>query len=491
MAQAVALRSALRNIGFSQDASTYIVDTQGFDTAEDYAMLTDDEAMNVCKITRRPGGTDANGDANAGIMVSLKAENNLKLLCFYFRYRERTSRPLTVNLATQETIRGYAARAHLEDAASDPEPPELTFKNWTRTVDVIEEYLRNCLGTTKIPLAYVIREAIDPKADADDPAAGYSNLTDELIARAPHYQAAVGNAARAHTQAYKDDNILVYNKLAALLRDKDCWTYMQVAARSRDGRRAFLCLKGHYLGRNNVDNLANQAERKLNSTTYTGEGRRWNFEKYVKTHVEQHQILQDLTRHGYAGIDPRSKVRHLLEGIKTTSLDTVKAQILADANMRSDFDACVNLFQDFIKQSASEPRHANISAMNVGSRGHGPSNPSKSNSKTKTDYDNLQPDMSVEDRYYSREEYETLSPSKKKGLSIKRNNRGHKPGQKSSKTVPKKGKTTYQKPKRNISAIHRLEEGDESEDDEEIPMKGANGDENSNRTNKALVRKAT
>ena len=193
-----------------------------------------------------------------------------------------------------------------------------------------------------------------PTAHADDPSTNYANYTEELIARAPHFPPAPND--QEHTQAYKDDNILVFNKLSALFRDKDCWTYMQHATRQRNGRAAFLGLKDHYLGQNNVDNLANQAERQIQRATYTGEGRRWNFEKYVKTHVDQHQILTDLTKHGYAGIDPRSKVRYLLEGIKTKELDNVKTRILSDATLRSDFDMCVNLFQDFIKQTkANEP----------------------------------------------------------------------------------------------------------------------------------------
>ena len=357
MAEAVALRAALRNIGFHQDAATYVVDTQQFNKAKDYAMLTDEEATNICKITRRPGGLQPNNQPNPGISVSIKAENNLKLMCFYLRYRERTSRPLTANLVTSDTIQKYIGLSRYEHDHEDVSPPELTFKNWTRTIDVIEDYLRNCLGTTKIPLAYLIREAVDPPAHANDPTVGtadskYSNFTEELIARAPHFSPEdPQNPGQFHNQTYKDDNVLLFNKLASLLRDKECWTYCQQATRTRDGRMAFLGLKNHYLGKNNVDNLANKAERQLQSASYSGEGRRWNFEKYVKTHVDQHQILQDLTAHGYSGIDPRSKVRYLMEGINTKELDHVKTRIMSDETLRSDFDACVNLFQDFIKQA--------------------------------------------------------------------------------------------------------------------------------------------
>ena len=488
----VALRAVLRGIGFTQDAATYIVDTQGFDTAEDFAMLSDDEATNLCKVTRRPGGLNNQNNPNPGLSVSLKAENNLKLMCYYYRFRQRTSRPLTINLATTDTIRKYISRKRVEYEHEDPSPPELNFKNWTRTVDIIEDYLRNCLGTTKIPLAYIIRENVAVPDDNTDPADNYPNYIDELIARAPH----VIPGTNDHTQHYKDDNIAVFNKLSAMLRDKDCWTYMQRAQRSRDGRLAFMSLKEHYLGKNNVDNLATYAERKLQSTSYTGEGRRWNFEKFVKTHVDQHQVLTDLTRHGYAGIDPRSKVRYLLDGIKTNTLAAVKTQIMADTRLRNDFDACVNLFQDFIKHSNTEPRQANISALGRDPRGQ------LKNGNEKSNFDDIEPDMSVEDRYYKKSEYNKLSAAKKKGLALKRVKRGHKPGAKDSpKGPPHKGKRTFKK--RVISAVKAYLKKDQPDDtsddsstssmevDEEIPMKQHDGKQPTNRNVKALKRKHT
>ena len=54
--------------------------------------------------------------------------------------------------------------------------------------------------------------------------------------------------------------------------------------------------------------------------------------------------------HGYVGIDERSKVRHLMESIKTKALDAAKAQIMANANLRTNFNACVTLFKEFIAQ---------------------------------------------------------------------------------------------------------------------------------------------
>ena len=152
----------------------------------------------------------------------------------------------------------------------------------------------------------------------------------------------------------------------------------------------------HYLGPNNTDNLASAAERKLETTTYTREGKHWNFEKYVRLHVEQHSILEGLVEHGYSGIDDRSKVRYLLAGIKTDRLNAVKTQIMANPALRTDFTGCVTLFQDFISQVQSSNQEAatfNVSAVGT-SRAGG----------------------KVQDRYYKKEEYKKLTKAERRDL---------------------------------------------------------------------------
>jgi len=68
----------------------------------------------------------------------------------------------------------------------------------------------------------------------------------------------------------------------------------------------------------------------------------------------------------------------------------------------------------------------------------------------KQDYSNVQPDLSVEDRYYTKAEYMKLSPEKKAGLQEKRKRRGHRPGDKTSR-VNKKRRTGNNKNNNNIS----------------------------------------
>ena len=69
-------------------------------------------------------------------------------------------------------------------------------------------------------------------------------------------------------------------------------------------------------------------------------------------HLKQHLILKALMTHGYVGIDPGSKVCYLNAGIKTIQLDAVRTRIISDEGLRMDFSRCINLYKDFVKQSA-------------------------------------------------------------------------------------------------------------------------------------------
>ena len=169
--------------------------------------------------------------------------------------------------------------------------------------------------------------------------AGAAGANEELEANGPFVDSCV------------TDRTAAWDKIAILFQTHESWTHAKPARRTRNGRLGYFNVFNHYLGPNNVDHMASKAERRLRDVSYHGEKRNWNFEKHVTVHKEQHFILQNLEEHGYNGIDDRSKVRYLIDGIKTSKLDTIKATILSSAVFRTDFDGCVTLYKDFIKQS--------------------------------------------------------------------------------------------------------------------------------------------
>ena len=59
-------------------------------------------------------------------------------------------------------------------------------------------------------------------------------------------------------------------------------------------------------------------------------------------------MLEQVTADQYPGIDYWSKVKHLVNGIKTSALDTTKDTIWASATLSMNFEGTVGLFNTFI-----------------------------------------------------------------------------------------------------------------------------------------------
>lgn len=484
---AAALRTALGRLGFSDPCCAFIVDIQGMDSLEEFAFLLDSDVENLCRVCRKPGGTlaaptptDANRTIpHAGFNVSWKAEANLKLACYFLRYKANTSTNVVCADITLNNVRALREHKAWEEQHKDVDPPTILNKNWPRNIEALEEYLRGCLGVTGIPLAYVVRSSIDP---VEVPADGWSSRQDELINRAPIL--APNTDPVAYNQNFVTDRTKVWELLSAITRELDyCWSYVKPAQRTRDGRKAFTGLKDHYLGQNHVDTMASKAEIKLQTTFYHGEKRNFTFEKYVRTHVDQHAILETLMEHGYTGIDARSKVRYLNTGIKTKALDSVKTQIMATPSLRSDFDACVNLYMEFISTS----QDSTLKTVTIAATSE-----QKPQDKNNSDFASIKPDMSVEDRYYKTKDYKSLSVAKKKGLQLMRKSRGQNPKNKK----PQRGKLELSK--RSIAAVAAALRGKDdeassdnnaSDSDEENEGRAKRPRTENNRNHKALTRK--
>ena len=98
MSDVVALCASLTRLGFSAKADGVITNDQGLDTSDELKVLTNDEIESLCKVVWRPGGTVPNPNAgdpgqpatlsNPGEQVPLRAELNLKLACYYLRFKD-------------------------------------------------------------------------------------------------------------------------------------------------------------------------------------------------------------------------------------------------------------------------------------------------------------------------------------------------------------------------------------------------------------------
>ena len=120
MADVVALHAALTRLGFSSKAARFITDDQGLYTLDELKAVTNDEIESLFKVVRRPGGTAPNpnaGDPGQPATLSkpweqvlLRSELNLKLACYYFQSKDRTSRVVgspEINLVNVSELRNH------------------------------------------------------------------------------------------------------------------------------------------------------------------------------------------------------------------------------------------------------------------------------------------------------------------------------------------------------------------------------------------------
>jgi hypothetical protein len=485
------LRAMYDRIGFHNGANDNIVDVQGIDSVRELGYLNDDDVVNLCKTIRRPGGHLPNPAFIAGgqepptipytgIMVSQRAETNMQLAAYAVRHHARISRATNIGGMNPTSIRRLRELKIKEESRDrdTASPPTIDPKNWPKTMDALQDYFSSVLGETKAPLAYVIRDVAAVPPEANDPAANYDTPENEMIARMPHQDTAV---PPQNLPTYIHDRSKVWQAISEVTKDDKCWTYVKPFQRSRDGRGAFQALHTHYLGANHVNNMASIAESKLAQAKYYGEKRRYNFESYISTLNEQFQVLNNLKRYGYAGIDEASKVRRLNAGIKTDKLNAPKAQIMSSRALQDNFDDSVGLYQDFIAQSRPQNDNDEFnvsgfeggggrgagggSARGRGGRGRGGGRGAEGGrgrgGGNKRKHHPSGGGGNVEDRHYSPQEYAELNPEQKSKLrSLRLSRDGKQDTRQMSQLLTKKIADL----ERRMSATE-IEPGDDEDED--------------------------
>ena len=169
-AQLAAMRQMFVRVGFSDPAATIMVDSHGLIDVDILRRFDDNEVTTLCTILKKPGGRipDPNNAGafitDPGTPVSIMAEKNLKLAVYYIKHRHRTSRTTTpANIIDNEaSIRGIS-EMRLEEKghvnAPIPSTPSdlIDEKNWTKTIESLNDFLRSQLGSTGLPLAWCVR----------------------------------------------------------------------------------------------------------------------------------------------------------------------------------------------------------------------------------------------------------------------------------------------------------------------------------------------
>jgi hypothetical protein len=137
-----------------------------------------------------------------------------------------------------------------------------------------------------------------------------------------------------HTHpAFCEDNIAVWAIIRDSIHDREAFSWIKRCEHCRDGRAAYLALTAHYLGDAKNEALRNAANNMILNTFYSGERNCFNWTRYVTVHKQCHN---DLEATGTA-MPEDDKVRHLLAGIHTPSLQTAVLFVRSSPALRNNF----------------------------------------------------------------------------------------------------------------------------------------------------------
>ena len=82
----------------------------------------------------------------------------------------------TVNVAdiTLTNVCKLIKQCDSEENHNNPyTPPIIDSKDWPKTIEAVEEYLRQFRGANDVPLSYIVRTSLAPKPVVNNPGTNY------------------------------------------------------------------------------------------------------------------------------------------------------------------------------------------------------------------------------------------------------------------------------------------------------------------------------
>jgi hypothetical protein len=182
----------IQEFGFNLNAATTLYKVQMLKDAKTLSELDDDAIANICKAVSK----------DTSQSVAKIAATKLKLACFWIRHQYRTLREIggiirpLVKILYSGTIDLLQQQKQDEDNwVDDNKEPEYTLLTLdtataTKVLDKVKTTLGQVRGITGVPFVYVIRVALIPEEEKDNPPFGdedtkYTSIDMETIARAP------------------------------------------------------------------------------------------------------------------------------------------------------------------------------------------------------------------------------------------------------------------------------------------------------------------
>ena len=105
------------------------------------------------------------------VKVNARDESNLMLAVYFIKHQYRVSRYVTFGDVMLAGLRKIAGQHELEEDATEISVANLRVqtKDWLKTLEGVEEYIRMFCGVNGTSLSYVASKHLVPTAEVDDP----------------------------------------------------------------------------------------------------------------------------------------------------------------------------------------------------------------------------------------------------------------------------------------------------------------------------------
>jgi hypothetical protein len=298
--------------------------------------MTKTDIDQLCRSIRSPGGKQADGDRNRGHTLSNRFQTQLRKAIFYLKTMRRVSWAVTagdIEVATIDTCL-LNLRREKETDYTNPSQVEVQInkKDWAKTFITLEQALGTIKGIDGAPLSYCMRKEEAVKTEASDPKENYTGPDAEMIARSPIVNA--GPNATGLAKTFTMDNPTVWDQVQFTFQNPEEWTHIQTFRKTQDGRGAIQKLWSVKMGTQYVQNQSGIIEKQFRELSWSGDKRNWNFENYATKHQHYFNLMKELE--GYQEPNEGTRVRMLMDGIKTTILDSAKNTILSSDSYLED-----------------------------------------------------------------------------------------------------------------------------------------------------------
>ena len=240
---------------------------------------------------------------------------------------------------------------------SDVKPPEKfngKQRNWKSWKAEFEAYLSAIRGDNGTPLSYIIR-------DDDD-------MTEEELNDLEGPAKEIYEAPLQGTY-FDRDNYQVFQHLRTQIVGSSAETHIESYEKKSDGRNAWLFLKTKYEGEDARNAAIAVAPKEISSASWERNLKNWSFDDYCLRHTRANNTL---SKYGFP-VDGPSQVRAFLDGIHNQHMDSVKSNVMFDAETKEDLGKAIIKFKDTTSAlnlvSSSRYSHENHRRIGSASRG--------------------------------------------------------------------------------------------------------------------------